>query len=251
MSKVTAPKGYTLRFTKTVPNVPHIASRLKGFPERCKMGPGEEYEVLLLPQEIRVVDILYRSEQTVVFLGKCQNNKEVALKFTTTHDILVESGAHDALAAIQGPVLPKMYGVLHGQDGEGRKMLCLVLERFGKQLETRFRDLEKNEKAKILNKLAEAHRTGLHHLDFVERNVLVKRDDYRICDLGHVQPHNPRCKWTYDFVEHVEDDDVEEGQRSIRCKGMRAWAEEMRFWDHGKLLLCQVVWVPKSDKLPS
>ncbi|THH18399.1 hypothetical protein EUX98_g8967 [Antrodiella citrinella] len=208
------------------------------------------FEFLLPPQQIRIVNILYSGPRTSVYLGLCEDEREVALKFTDPHAVLVEAGAYDSLVAIQGSVLPKLYGVLHGEDWRGDKMSCLVLERFGEQLDCGFLDLRKSEKAKILNKLAEAHRAGLHHLDFAERNVLVKGGDYRIIDLGHAKPHNPPCQWTYDFLEHVECDDVNITDPSVRCSVLKSWADEMEFWDHGKLLLCRTMLVPKSDKLP-
>ncbi|THH27124.1 hypothetical protein EUX98_g7073 [Antrodiella citrinella] len=227
-----SPKVFTLRFSDDLPLL-HRASRLKGYPE-CKLDSGDEYEFLLRPQAIQIVDILYAGDRTTVYLGRCEDNTELALKFTDNTDILEEAGAYDFLTSIQGSVLPKLYGALNGAATEGENLFCLVLERFGTRLQRRFCDLAKAEKAKILDKLVEGHHAGLRHLDIAERNVLVKDGDYRIADLGHAELHDPPCQWTYNFTDHVEDDTVDAKDPSIGCGDIKARAEEMCFWDYGE-----------------
>ncbi|TCD67125.1 hypothetical protein EIP91_000465 [Steccherinum ochraceum] len=150
---------------------------------------------------------------------------------------------------MQGGVIPKLYGVLYGRKHDKSPVLCLVLERFGNRLQGEFRHLDASKKAKILNKLVEAHHGGLLHLDFAERNVVEKDGDFRIIDLRHAQNH-PECRWTYDFEKHIGDSTVADDDPTVRCSALMRHAEEMEFWDHGVVYLCRVIIVPKNDKLP-
>ena len=94
-------------------------------------------------------------------------------------------------------------------------------------------------RAKILNKLAEAHRAGLRHMDFAERNVLTKNGEYRLTDLLHAKPHDPPCKWKYDFLEHLDDDAIDiKDVCLVKCKRIKREADEMRFWDYGAPSAC-------------
>ncbi|THH20443.1 hypothetical protein EUX98_g8580 [Antrodiella citrinella] len=226
-----------------------VVEQLNGYPI-CQLRPGHDYPFHLPPQIINVVDILHSNERTVVYLGLCEDNTELALKFSNIEDISAEVGAYDAFEGLHGTVLPKMYGALIGKDRIGKKIPCLVLERFGDRLTRRFGDLQKTEKAKILNKLAEAHRAGLFPLPFSERHVVVKDDDYRLIGLGCAERHDPPCCWTYDFTAHVQDDDIKPTDPSAQCGSLKSWAEYMRFWDHGKLILSRTILISKSDKLP-
>ncbi|THH16423.1 hypothetical protein EUX98_g9300 [Antrodiella citrinella] len=201
---------FTLVFSDTLSTAPHLAQRLGDY-STCLVRPSHSYPFHLPPQEIKIDEILYSSERTAVYSGRCANGLELVLKFTNIKDMSAEAGAYDAFENLQGT---------------------------------------KTEKAKILNKLAEAHRTGLFPLDFAERNVVVKDDDYRLIDLGRAERHDPPCRWTYDFTAHVEDDDVKSTDPSVQCGSIKSWAEDMRFWDHGKLILSRTILLPKSDKLP-
>ncbi|THH16233.1 hypothetical protein EUX98_g9335 [Antrodiella citrinella] len=241
--------GFTLQF-RDLPAVRHVARRLHNFPD-CDMGPGRKYKFHLPRQRIRISEILYSGKRTTVYLGRCKNGTEVVLKFTDTENILAEAGAYDVMADIQGTAVPYIYGVLHGKDRKGGKMSCLVMERFGTPLEREFCTLTKQDKAKILDKLVAVHHAGLHHMDFAERNVLVEGDDYRIIDFESAEEHEPSCSWTYKFIDHVDDDDVDNESAFVDCYVVKLWAEQMEFWDHGRIRLCRAIFAPKSDKLPS
>ncbi|THH13111.1 hypothetical protein EUX98_g9757 [Antrodiella citrinella] len=241
--------GFTLQF-RDLPSVRHIARRLHNYPD-VDMGPGRKYKFHLRRQRIRISEILYSGKRTTVYLGRCKNETEVVLKFTDTEDILEEAGAYDVMAAIQGKAVPRVYGALHGKDRRGGNMSCLVMERFGMPLEREFSTLTKRDKAKILDNLVAVHHAGLRHLDFAERNVLVEGDEYRIVDFGQAEEHRTPCKWTYSFLEHLDDDDVNDDAPCVDCEAIKSWAEQMRFWDHGNLRLACAFFVPKSDKLPT
>ncbi|THH28112.1 hypothetical protein EUX98_g6063, partial [Antrodiella citrinella] len=200
---------FTFRFRVPLPTTHFPAvTQLDGYPV-CQLRPGHDYPFHLPPQIINVVDILHSSERTVVYLGLCEDHTELALKFTDIKTMSAEAGVYDTFEGLQGSVLPKLYGVLVGKDGDGKKIPCMVLERFGNRLEGRFSDLQKTEKAKILNKLAEAHRAGSVHRDLAERNVVVQGEDYRFIDWARGKRHMSSCLWTYDFTAHTEDDDVD------------------------------------------
>ena len=77
-------------------------------------------------------------------------------------------------------------------------------------------------RAKIVTKLVETHRAGMHPVDFTPRNILVKDGDYRIVDLRDAISH--RCTWEYDFIKHagvVDRDEEDESPRrpltAVRC----------------------------------
>ena len=88
-------------------------------------------------------------------------------------------------------------------------------------------------RAKILNKLAELHRAGIHHLDFAERNVVKKNGDYRIIDLRHIVEHESECCWTYDFEEHIGDRAPDAEDPCAQCHIIAHQARLMRFWETG------------------
>ncbi|THH28116.1 hypothetical protein EUX98_g6065 [Antrodiella citrinella] len=186
---------FTLIFSDALSTVPHLAQQLGDYSTSCKVRPGHSYPFHLPPQEIKIDEILYSSQRTAVYLGRCGNGLELALKFTNIEDMSAEAGIYDAFEKLQGT---------------------------------------KVEKAKILNKLAEAHRAGLVHRDFAERNVVVQGEDYRIIDWASAKRHMSPCHWSYDFTAHVEDDHVEPTDPAVQCFPLKSWAEYMHFWDHGQ-----------------
>ena len=135
----------TLKFDKAVSPSYHCAEMLEGYP-KCPLRSDPAYSFVLPPQEIRVVRSLHDSFDTTVYLGRCEDNTEVALKFTAIDDIQVEAGVYDAMVDIQGRVIPKLYGVLYGLTTTKERMACMVLERFGDALDVSFSLLEKREK---------------------------------------------------------------------------------------------------------
>ena len=87
-----------------------------------------------------------------MYLGRCEDGLEVALKFTPAiEDLSVESGVYDALESIQGSVLPKLYGVLYGREVHGESCSCLVIERFGSCLDRNFCSLKPLEKSALIS----------------------------------------------------------------------------------------------------
>ena len=142
---MSAPPQFVLRFNKTVSPYYHTASQLQNYP-KCSLRPHAKYPFELPPQEIRVIRSLYDSCDTTVYLGRCKDKTEVALKFTDVKDIEAEAGVYDAMAHIQGSVIPKLYGLFYGKTTSGTCVACLVLERFGDSLEIPFDKLEKREK---------------------------------------------------------------------------------------------------------
>ena len=140
---------FVLRFNKTVSPHFHCASLFQGYP-KCSFKAASKYPFHLPPQEIRVVRSLHDTYHTTVYLGRLKDKTEVALKFTDVKDIEAEAGVYDAMVDIQGTVIPKLYGVLYGRSTSGKRVACLVLERFGDALSVAFEELEKREKCVLL-----------------------------------------------------------------------------------------------------
>ena len=90
-------------------------------------------------------------------------------------------------------------------------------------------------RAKILTKLVETHRAGMHPVDFTPRNILVKDGDYRIVDLRDAISH--RCTWKYDFIKHAGDEapGPDTLDPCVDCFRIMNIAGGMRFWDYGEL----------------
>lgn len=154
---------FTLHFhdKRLVSKLRHPARSFAGYPN-CEFRPSKGYPFDLQPQAIQIVEILYCSSRTTVYLGRCDGGKEIALKFTAVKDILIEAAAYDALAPIQGTVLPQLYGVLCGRRPDESLAHCLVLERFGDILSDDFDDLSRAQKSvrpllRILFVLTENH----------------------------------------------------------------------------------------------
>ncbi|KAH8103856.1 hypothetical protein BXZ70DRAFT_923133 [Cristinia sonorae] len=249
-NEVPLPPPFTLHFSTDLIAYVHRATSLAGFPTCTMILDDENTTIPIAPQLIDVVDVLHDGRHSTVYVGRCQDSTEVALKFTTREDVLEEAGSYDYLVELQGKVVPKFCGVLYGNDSRGNDILCLMMERFGNRLDQPFHKLPTVEKAKILNKLVKIHDCGLHHLDFAERNVLFDGNDYRIADLRYVSDCDGSCSWTYDFEEHVGQDDSESMDPSMRCSEIRSEAMTMLFWHDAKLRLADLFWVSKSEDLP-
>ena len=140
---------FTLKFDRAVSPNYHCAELLQNYP-RCSLTTDPAYPFLLPPQEIRVVRSLHDSFSTTVYLGRCKDKTEVALKFTAINDVQDEAGVYDAMVHIQGTVIPKLHGILYGCTTTNEQMACLVLERFGNVLDIPFGTLEKKEKYVLL-----------------------------------------------------------------------------------------------------
>ena len=124
----------------------HLASYLKAFPAP-ELRPGKTYPFYLSPQTVRVAQILHHSDNSAVYLGVCEDSLELAIKFTRSYDdILAEAAVYDSLTAIQGTLIPRLYGVLYSRGTRGNPVLCLVLERFGDRVAGEFKDMEPREK---------------------------------------------------------------------------------------------------------
>ncbi|KAF8624464.1 hypothetical protein AX15_005861 [Amanita polypyramis BW_CC] len=126
----------------------------------------------------------------------------VVLKFSLRED-LIPSLAEEACAYVgplkplQGKTVPMCYGLYAGTRDDGRMIACLVLEYWGQCLRQPFRRLSPTLKIKILDRLAELHRCGLHHGDFAERNVLERNGDIRIIDFDEITEHDCHCDMNF------------------------------------------------------
>ncbi|TCD69048.1 hypothetical protein EIP91_008946 [Steccherinum ochraceum] len=234
----------------------HQAEDLANYPHCSFDADGQE---LLIPHSLDVLDVLYCSSRTTVYsaVAVCYPDghgtvNELVLKLTSEQKALVEAGNYDAHVALQGKVIPRLYGVLFGEREEGEDLGCLVLERFGSCLKQPFHELPSIDKAKILDKLAEAHHNGLHHLDFEEPNILVQDGEYRITDLGHVTVHEWTCGWSYKFADHIGEDEYRRPEQDgWGCEIIRREAAGIGFWNDYRIQLLPRFYVPKSDDLPS
>lgn len=142
----TSAPQFLLRFmTESMP-YNHPAKFLAHYPDNCELTSGTRYSFHLPSQTIEVVDVLHCGANSSVYLGRCHDGTEVALKFAETSSIHTESGVYDSLTEIQGSVLPMLYGVLYGRTTERKRAACLALERFGNRLQEEFQLLEKVER---------------------------------------------------------------------------------------------------------
>ncbi|TCD65168.1 hypothetical protein EIP91_003024 [Steccherinum ochraceum] len=231
---------------------PNPARLIRDYPHCILDTDGEPFA--LEPQTIHVTDVLYSGSRSTVYLGRCAEDPtlELALKFAKEEDIIAEAGAYDANVALQGNVIPKLFGVLFGDSRKpGVNMACLVSERFGNPIEVDFSNLETVEKAKILDKLVSAHHAGLDPIDFAPRNVLVHNGDYRITDLGSAKRHVGVCLWTYGFLQSIGTKEYDDEPERSDCFEIWCAAITMGFWNANKLRLYGYFFVPKSLDLPS
>ncbi|TCD69047.1 hypothetical protein EIP91_008945 [Steccherinum ochraceum] len=215
----------------------HHAEDLANYPHCSFVADGQE---LCIPHALDVLDILYCSSRTTVYsaVAVCHPDghgtvTELVLKLTSEQKALVEAGNYDAHVALQGKVIPRLYGVLFGEtdseNGEGEDLGCLVLERFGSCLKQPF-----------------------HELPSIDnRNVLVKDGEYRIANFGHIMVHEWDCDWSYKFVDHIGEDEYRPEHDGWGCEIIRRKAAAMGFWTDYKLRLLPFFYVAKSDELPT
>ncbi|KAK7451675.1 hypothetical protein VKT23_012353 [Stygiomarasmius scandens] len=128
----------------------------------------------------------------------------VVLKFAMRED-LVEDLIQEAavyfgpLKSLQGKAIPRCLGFYTGIGEGGQEIACLMLEYWGEALKTPFPMLPLGLRIKILQRLGELHRCGVHHGDFAERNVLQCNNDVRLIDFDLVEGHECDCDAKFDF----------------------------------------------------
>ncbi|KAF5365116.1 hypothetical protein D9758_011024 [Tetrapyrgos nigripes] len=155
----------------------------------------------------------------------------VVLKFAMRED-LVEDLAQEAavyfgpLKSLQGKSIPRCFGFYTGAGVEGQEIACLVLECWGEVLSEPFAMLSLD--VRILERLREMHRCGLHHGDFAERNVLMYNNDIRFIDFDQVEGHECDCDTKLDSDDGVG---LPPDLDKVGCPLLYLIGWEMGIWD--------------------
>ncbi|KAL6307969.1 hypothetical protein BKA93DRAFT_822937 [Sparassis latifolia] len=137
-------------------------------------------------------DLLYVMKQ-----GKrIHRGRQTLLTTLKAHhdDLIKEAGFYqDELAAVQGKIVPKFYGIFQGHFGS-RFITCTVLKNCGERMsKAHYKNLDF--KVELVNRLQHLHSfCGLEHGDVCGGNVLVKDDSPVFIDFEHARPHE--CKRT-------------------------------------------------------
>lgn len=251
---------------KSVPG-PHIAPELDDYPI-ILLQSDHTHPCSLKPQTIRITNLLSdwhpdTSLHRAVYSGIARKDGqkiEVAVKFSASVDeALVEAANYGLLEALQGTMIPRLYGVLFGfEKSSDDQVACLVMERFGSKLRLQLHQLDAvsrcvtnssnvfgsltetfPRRGKILNCLRDIHYAGLSHVDFAKRNVVTKDDEFRIIDLADMEPHEGPCNWNMDFVENARRhfSFSEQSDCAIMCPTLFGAANEALYWEAGSSVL--------------
>ncbi|KAF9269490.1 hypothetical protein L218DRAFT_953106 [Marasmius fiardii PR-910] len=158
---------------------------------------------------------------------------QVALKFAFrddfVNDLAQEAQMYSSvLETLQGIAVPRCYGFFTGVGEEGQQVACLVLEYWGEILCQSFCTLSLDLRIRILERLNDLHRCGVHHGDFAERNVLTCGDDIRIIDFDQTVFHNCDCNTIFEFNPGNKQPDAEEFGCPMLWEICRY---EMRIWE--------------------
>ncbi|KAK7062818.1 hypothetical protein VNI00_000312 [Paramarasmius palmivorus] len=132
-----------------------------------------------------------------------QDGTQVVLKFAFREDFVDDLAQEaevyrNALEPLQGSAIPRCYGLFTGEGEEGQEIACLVLEYCGESLDQPFCLLPLDVRMRILERLYELHKCGVHHGDFAERNVLKYNNDIRLIDFDQTEFHDCDCNQTFD-----------------------------------------------------
>ncbi|TCD69452.1 hypothetical protein EIP91_007578 [Steccherinum ochraceum] len=239
----------------------HIAEILDDYPT-ILLQSDLVHPCLLEPQIIRMTGLLSEwspdlSLQRAVYSGVAKKDGqdiEVAVKFVASiEEAKMEVANYGHLEALQGTVIPRLYGMLFGYEkNSDEEVACLVLERFGSKLRLDFHQMDMVSRGEALNRLVDIHRAGFSHCDFARRNVVTKDGQYRIVDLADVTPHEGVCQWTFDFVENAGRVLPYSEQRALRgvCPIIFAAASEALYWSAGRLVLGGMYGVEAAPSLP-
>ncbi|KAG5653452.1 hypothetical protein H0H81_000341 [Sphagnurus paluster] len=167
----------------------------------------------------QVTALVHDSSHSIVYRANLSNSDTsctvpVVLKFNldadlnTIEDLKKEAAAYSGLLpkSMQGHIIPKYYGLFHGNSSHGIEIFCIVLEDCGDSVKTDFRHLELEVKYKILTKLGQFHiqSHGYHPRDFAERNVVVKDGEYRLIDFHYLREHECAFDGNWNFGQMYE-----------------------------------------------
>ncbi|KAJ7587982.1 hypothetical protein C8J56DRAFT_1079682 [Mycena floridula] len=195
----------------------------------------------LVPSTIKVLSVIAYGDHSTVCRARVsseQGSMELALKFGPVHSLAQEADVYDILAehspSLLREAVPDFYGMLI--ETKEKKVGCLILEPWGSQVDKKFWQLSKKDKAQILRKLVDIHAAGIIHCDFEPENILQKDGVFRIVDFGryhqdHVCPQNP----DFDFGGVGENLEVTEEEQL--CPNILDIAVDMKLWERGKVLL--------------
>ncbi|EEB98754.1 hypothetical protein MPER_01687 [Moniliophthora perniciosa FA553] len=91
---------------------------------------------------------------------------------------------------------------------------------------------------RILERLSDLHKCGVHHGDFAERNILIYNNEIRLIDFDQTEFHDCDCERTFDFRPGAKLPDPEEFGCSALweiCRSeMRLWDESYDFHEEGR-----------------
>ena len=97
----------------------------------------------MAPQNVQIVRVLHDNlDQLTSLLGPLRGSDRTILKFSSSDDFHAQPGVYDDSNAIQGTMIPKLYGIVYSCVMDNGQATCLVLERFGDEIEVHFEDLE-------------------------------------------------------------------------------------------------------------
>ncbi|KAG7095578.1 hypothetical protein E1B28_006311 [Marasmius oreades] len=158
---------------------------------------------------------------------------QLVLKFAFRDDfasyLAQEAQAYNTvLEPLQGTTVPRCYGFFTGVGEEGQQIACLVLEYWGQNLCQPFCMLSLDLRIKILERLNDLHKCGVHHCDFAERNVLTSGDDIRLIDFDQTEFHDCDSNTTFDFNPGNKQPDPEKFGCPMLWEVCRS---EMRIWE--------------------
>ncbi|THH29830.1 hypothetical protein EUX98_g4348 [Antrodiella citrinella] len=229
-----------------------------------------------------MVGLLHHGDNSSVYSGVSKNldgsQLEVVVKFgNNCARVEREARVYAKLHKLQGFVVPHFYGKLRGaaqgppseltddlerliaddddRDSEN-EIQCLILERFGQPLgmTTEWLKVDREDKACIMDMMADVHACGVVHADFDELNILVNvapdgNKQYRFIDWDKTVKHKPSCKWQYIFRDHVDDEFRPRGEDAC-CDHIIREGHSMFLWSYGYLIVPGMLTVAKDMVVP-
>ncbi|KAF9068151.1 hypothetical protein BDP27DRAFT_839856 [Rhodocollybia butyracea] len=183
-------------------------------------------------------EILNEGNDSTVYGGHLldehgNNVHEIIIKLGKLEQMQREAENYVRLRSLQGRVIPYMlcYCVADRGNGNGH-WGCLVIERFGAQLDVPIEYMEIPEQATLLNHFRDIHNEGLTHNDFESRNILQKDKEFRVIDLESLTVH-VCTKCTMDFVTISSEEDGYVPLWCL-CPPLRVAVEDLGFCGFGE-----------------
>ncbi|KII83796.1 hypothetical protein PLICRDRAFT_95773 [Plicaturopsis crispa FD-325 SS-3] len=176
-----------------------------------------------------IIRTIHDTRHSIVYRASV-NGREVILKCSVYSplrdcsytDLEREAETYrNALAKLQGKVVPRSYGFYRSPDDAEEAICCLVLEDCGDMVYC-FYDLPADDQLEIMLHVKALHDKGLALRDFAERNVVCRNGDYRLIDFHDTDNHT--CEWNGDL--HV-------GKGTpvgLICRYMLDCGLDMHFW---------------------